>query len=94
MNKKNILACFLLVFVLSGCATKPTDPYELQVYEQNNDPLEPINRKIFDFNLFLDDYILNPIAKGYRFITPQFVRTGLFCKLGISGGYGFCRTYW
>ncbi len=78
MNKKIVgLACCLLIIVLSGCATKPTDPYELKIYEQNNDPLEPLNRKVFSFNLFMDDYILNPIAKGYRAITPQFIRTGI-----------------
>jgi phospholipid-binding lipoprotein MlaA len=41
------------------------------------DPLETFNRGTFQFNLTLDRYILEPIAKTYRFVTPGFVRTGI-----------------
>ncbi len=41
------------------------------------DPLETFNRGSFSFNLFLDTYLLKPVAKSYRFITPRFVRTGV-----------------
>ena len=41
------------------------------------DPLEALNRGSFSFNLFLDTYLLKPVAKTYRFVTPRFVRTGV-----------------
>ena len=37
----------------------------------DNDPLEPMNRAIFEFNEVVDDNILEPVAKGYRYVTPD-----------------------
>jgi|TARA_A100001391_G_scaffold102125_3_gene67987 phospholipid-binding lipoprotein MlaA len=37
------------------------------------DPWEGFNRKMFGFNEFVDRYALKPAAKGYRFITPQWL---------------------
>ena len=45
--------------------------------EEPNDPLEPLNRSIFQFNLVLDGLLLEPAARLYRIATPQFVRTGV-----------------
>lgn len=42
--------------------------------EQEVDPLEGFNRKIFAFNAFADKYALKPVAKGYDTITPDFVQ--------------------
>jgi phospholipid-binding lipoprotein MlaA len=42
-----------------------------------NDPLEPVNRAIFEFNRVLDGLILEPAAIMYRAVTPQFVRDGV-----------------
>jgi phospholipid-binding lipoprotein MlaA len=61
----------MLAALLGGCATPPTDPADLAVYEQNNDPLEPLNRKIFALNLALDHAVLRPIAKAYVFVVPD-----------------------
>ncbi len=41
------------------------------------DPLESFNRGSFAFNMALDKYLLRPVAKTYRFVTPSFVRTGV-----------------
>ena len=57
-----------------GCATRPTDPEALRVYEETNDPLEPMNRSIHAFNQAADKMVLKPIAKGYRAVVPQFFR--------------------
>jgi phospholipid-binding lipoprotein MlaA len=38
------------------------------------DPLEPVNRAIFGFNLAADEWVLEPVARGYRFVTPEGVR--------------------
>lgn len=61
----------MLAALLGGCATPPTDPADLAVYEQNNDPLEPLNRKIFAINLALDHAVFRPVAKAYVFIVPD-----------------------
>jgi phospholipid-binding lipoprotein MlaA len=38
------------------------------------DPLEPLNRAVFSFNLFIDEWALEPVARAYRFVTPEQVR--------------------
>jgi phospholipid-binding lipoprotein MlaA len=43
----------------------------------NNDPLESVNRQIWDFDLALKDYLLTPLAQGYRSATPQFFQTAV-----------------
>ena len=63
--------------MLSACASVPTDPDEYAVYKQNNDPIEPFNRVIYDFNLVADDYVLHPVIKGYRAITTPAFRKGV-----------------
>jgi phospholipid-binding lipoprotein MlaA len=45
--------------------------------EQTPDPLEGWNRAVFSFNETIDRYALEPVAKGYRAVTPGFVRTGV-----------------
>tara|TARA_Y100000389_G_scaffold84690_1_gene81378 strand:+ start:1910 stop:2671 length:762 start_codon:yes stop_codon:yes gene_type:complete len=40
-------------------------------FASDEDPLEPINRAIFSFNEVIDDTVLEPVAKGYRAITPD-----------------------
>lgn len=42
-----------------------------------SDPIEPYNRKIHAFNDFFFRYGLTPLARGWRFITPQFLRIGI-----------------
>ena len=37
----------------------------------DEDPLEPINRVVFGFNEVIDDTVLEPVANGYRAITPD-----------------------
>ncbi len=75
--KKTGCALAIVLLLTSGCATKPCDPEALKVYEENNDPLEPMNRAIWEFNMTLDRWVLKPVAKGYRAVTPQPVRTGV-----------------
>ncbi len=42
-----------------------------------NDPLEPMNRVIFAVNEVFNFFILEPVAKSYNFIFPQFLRDGI-----------------
>lgn len=41
------------------------------------DPIEGWNRAMFALNDALIDYALRPLHDGYRYITPEFVRTGI-----------------
>ena len=63
----------LLAF-LAACATPPSDPAALADFKATNDPLEPMNRGIFDFNQFLDRILIRPAAQTYRFVFPEFSR--------------------
>jgi phospholipid-binding lipoprotein MlaA len=68
------LAAFSILLAVAACATPPSDPEERAEWEQVNDPLEPANRAIFDFNLTLDRYIMKPVATAYRDYLPEPVR--------------------
>ena len=57
--------------VLAGCATK--DPEALS----QNDPWEPTNRAVFDFDVKLDHFVASPIAKFYRSAVPEPARLGI-----------------
>ncbi len=55
------------------------------VYSSEDDPLEPMNRAIFGFNEVIDDAVLEPVAKGYKYITPDPVEdsvTNFFNNIG------------
>lgn len=58
---------------MGACSTANTSADAGDVY----DPMEGFNRAIFAFNDAVDTVFLEPVARGYRFITPQPVRTGV-----------------
>lgn len=62
--------------LLVGCATPPPDddPEAVAEFKQIDDPLEPMNRKIFAFNNGVDYVLLHPAAEGYRYVVPPFGR--------------------
>ena len=68
-RSRDSLAALALCCVLSGCAS-------LHGGERGepDDPLEPLNRAVFDANTALDDAIIRPLAEAYRTIVPPFVR--------------------
>src|SRR5246500_89718 len=62
------------VLILSGCA-HPDTAQQAATYEEDfNDPPEDVNRKIFDFNQFVDRNAIVPAAKAYRTTLPDPVR--------------------
>lgn len=67
--------------VLAGCATtqQPAHP---------QDPFEGYNRAMFSFNEAVDDAVLEPVAKGYKAVVPQPIRTG------VSNFFGNLRDIW
>lgn len=42
-----------------------------------SDPLEDTNRAVFKFNAAVDDAVINPVIKGYRFVVPKEARNSL-----------------
>ena len=80
-----LLALGLLAFAaLGGCATRPPadDPEALADFRQTNDPVEPLNRTMYSVHTGIDDYLLRPVAVGYREVVPRPVRMGLRNFLG------------
>ena len=63
--------------LLGGCATPPTDPDELALYKENNDPLEPTNRYFFEVNYGLDELLFKPIASWYHLLLPAPAERGV-----------------
>lgn len=70
LPKAGIMHALLAVVclaLLAGCATSG-DP---------RDPLEGFNRGVYQFNAAADDYVINPLARGYNTITPEIVDEGV-----------------
>jgi len=62
--------------LVTGCATPPPEADQEAVadWERINDPLEPMNRALFDFNQAIDSAFFKPLAQGYRDVVPQYGR--------------------
>ena len=69
MKKTSLIFISFLILLTAGCAAVPKDPAALAAYREATDPLEPMNRKIFAFNMAADKYAMRPIVKGYRKVT-------------------------
>lgn len=63
-----VLASMLGLSMVSGCAHKGTNP---------DDPFEPFNRKVHNFNMAFDATMLKPPAKFYKAVVPGKVRKGI-----------------
>ena len=77
MHKKYPLFLLLLALIIVP-----------STYASDDDPLEPMNRAIFEFNEIVDDNVLKPIAKGYKYVTPDPVEVGIsnfFSNIGEIG---------
>ena len=77
IGRSGIVVAVLAALLLGGCATRPTDPEDLAYYLESNDPLEPMNRAIFQFNEVADKVVLRPVALGYRTVVPKGVRSAI-----------------
>jgi phospholipid-binding lipoprotein MlaA len=63
-----VLSCALLI---GGCSSIPEERRDPR------DPLESYNRDMHEFNTSLDDFIVKPIAKGYKAVTPEPIDQGV-----------------
>ena len=88
MDLSKSLATGLIIAAgfLGGCATNDAQSQSQEAKTNTavvdtsdpRDPLEPVNREIWDFNWeVLDAYILRPITVTYVTVMPQPARTGL-----------------
>lgn len=59
-------------FLVTACASAPdaNDPEAVAEYNEINDPIEPFNRVMFEFNRGLDTMLLRPAATLYRGFVP------------------------
>jgi phospholipid-binding lipoprotein MlaA len=65
------VAASLIALGVVACAEVPTDPGARAAFDEANDPLEPTNRAIFDFNRQLDRYAIKPVAQAYHDVVPE-----------------------
>ncbi|WP_296485560.1 VacJ family lipoprotein [Rhodoferax sp.] len=59
----------LLALALTGCATGPT--------ANPQDPLEPFNRGVYQFNDAVDVAVIKPVATAYQDVLPAPMRRGV-----------------
>ncbi len=67
------ISLLCVVLALGACANNSTPRPE----KSPADSWEPVNRPIHGFNTVLDNILLKPVAKGYEFILPSFMRRGV-----------------
>ena len=69
---RQLFCAGVLATMLTACASSgPSRPASA------GDPLQPVNRGIYKFNDVADTYVLRPVAKGYEWLLPSFMRTGI-----------------
>ncbi|MER2511826.1 MAG: VacJ family lipoprotein [Nitrosomonas ureae] len=61
-----VVAILLTGLFLTGCAST-----KLNNEDGPYDPLESMNRAVFDFNEMVDNNVFEPVAKGYKKIMPD-----------------------
>ncbi len=92
MTRPSVLVAMLAVLMVSACAQVPRNPVDRAAFEQLNDPLEPMNRQIFDFNMMLDRYLMKPVAVFYTDTVPSDVRTSVHNALdNLNSPYIFAN---
>ncbi len=56
-----IVIPLLLGLLLTGCAS----------VDNRKDPLESMNRAVFGFNETVDEKVIEPVARGYKYVVPD-----------------------
>lgn len=77
MKKTTLWVMLTTVLLLGGCASNNAQQ-QAQDNSDPRDPIEPINRVVWDFNYeVLDEYLVRPVTVGYVTVMPDFARKGL-----------------
>lgn len=75
--RRALLALTVAVPLLGGCATA-----------RNPDPLEPVNRKVFEFNEAVDGALIKPVAQAYKTVVPSPI------QLAVTNFFGNVKDAW
>lgn len=70
-----LLLCFFISILSSATSFAEEEVFRAPGHE--SDRIEGFNRFVFSFNDRADQYILKPVAKVYRYVTPDFVDEGV-----------------
>ena len=65
------IKCIIAAFILNGCSSSTKHVSE------NIDPLEKMNRNVFQFNKYVDQKLISPIGKTYVKKVPAKIRSGV-----------------
>ncbi len=79
-NHHHLLVSIVFSILISGCASTQI--------KDATDPWEDWNRKVHSLNDNLDEYLMKPVAKGYRWVTPRFIDrsiTNVFSNINDIG---------
>lgn len=75
------LALAALILLVPGCSESALAASDEEAIataaDRNDDPLRSFNRPIFEFNNWADEYAIEPIARGWDYVTPDPVQTSL-----------------
>jgi phospholipid-binding lipoprotein MlaA len=66
IDKIKSTVVILLIICLTACGTLREDPFE------------PVNRKVFSFNMAVDRAVFRPVAKAYDTVVPPPVAHGIY----------------
>jgi phospholipid-binding lipoprotein MlaA len=83
MRRAGLAVLLALQLLATGCATVPAG-----VGANPRDPWEGYNRQVWRFNEAVDEAVLLPVARGYRAVVPEPVRTG------VSNFFGNLSDVW
>ncbi|MGH1486690.1 MAG: MlaA family lipoprotein [Cellvibrionaceae bacterium] len=75
--KKCLLLVILLPLIVACASTSKVGENSAGNENVNTDPYEGLNRAIFSFNNGIDKIFLKPVAKGYKFVTPDLAEAGV-----------------
>lgn len=71
-----VLGVCVVLLPLLGCSQAAKQPDCAALSHSVRDPAEPVNRKVFAFNRVVDEYVMQPVARGYARL-PQPVQDGV-----------------
>ncbi len=79
-----LLCALLFASAMAGCATTGAGDGAAS----GRDPLEPLNRAVFEFNDALDRAVAKPVAQAYEKAIPEFLRDM------VGNFFGNARDVW
>lgn len=85
MKNKLKIFCISMILIFSACTNVSKNTENInpnndlvkkfeEYFGKTQDPWEPMNKRIYNFNYQMDKYIIMPVLKTYKFVTPVFVQ--------------------